>query len=151
MNIDNVGVVLDHLVKLRDSGMESRFNMRTYADADGKQFECIQDMEYFDLGRVNPDPTVDCGSTLCIAGWTQLLLAKTRHDRAEHAEDFARRVLGLSWGEAVFWFCGQWTYKPLVDITLDDAIGFLDARIRCATHPDWTGAFRPSTQGIGNG
>lgn len=57
----------------------------------------------------------ECGTAACAAGWTALLTGKEISDRCEVQHDFktmavrdyAREVLGLTWGQAENLFCGN--------------------------------------------
>jgi hypothetical protein len=130
MNAVNVRRLRDHLVALRDSGRSERFNMAGWLGTDPALTNVM--LAEAALGPIDREPT-RCGTAACLAGWAQLLGAQTAEERAMPVADFAARWLGLNFWFQCEWFHGFWAGcnkgRPLADITLEEAIAFLDRQV----------------------
>jgi hypothetical protein len=133
MNAVNVRRLRDHLVALRDSGRSERFNMAGWLGTDPALTNVA--LAEAALGPIDREPA-HCGTAACLAGWAQLLGAQTEEERAMPVADFAARWLGLNFWFQCGWFYGLWAGcdkgRSLEDITLDEAIAFLDRQVAVA-------------------
>jgi hypothetical protein len=134
INSDNVLLVRNGLVKARDDGKDNKFYMPWYfRTAAGDLPTC--------LGAALPigQDWMSSPVSACLAGWTQALLARNEKDRWQPAGFFAAAALNVpdsvrcreenGWS----WFGGGWALRPTTDdITIQDAIDFLDQQMKIA-------------------
>lgn len=128
-NFENIAKLRDHLVKLRESGREDKFDMTDWL------YDLEQGQSIDDLGdAANPE----CGTAACLAGHVVVL----NKAFGAHVSDYATVWLGLSSypserdprefgsSEEGHVFYGHWRRNyfgsGLESITLADAIEYLN-------------------------
>lgn len=137
-NFDNIQLVLDDLIKQRDSKDKQpvKFDMRTYMSFTPPYF-----------GDVRPRPTLGavrrgafCNTAACLAGETVLILGvpesvvdvcalDSPSVDGESVHTLAMTLLNLDYGESNHMFCGDWSTKTLRQLSIDDAIEYLTKAI----------------------
>lgn len=135
MNKKNVKKLRETLIAVADGPYPNRFAMRDYFDyyKNGDSFNpqhrgFFKNENYFD-----PNPE-HCGCAACLGGWAALLnpdfSAKDYMNGRGKVALLSADYLGLTANEAEFMFMGKWTNKYLDEITIDDAIDYLEKVIK---------------------
>lgn len=132
MNVENVTKLRDHLVNLKEMTNSKLFKMEEYicsANDDSK------------LGPITPKHLKEhkCKTAACLAGWSfylyrnsELSLDDVMSTSNTYIISMATFWLELEADEAIKWFHGKWSRKDLPNITIDDAIKFLNRQLEKA-------------------
>jgi hypothetical protein len=123
-NFEKIAALRDHLVWLRSENLERKFNMEHWLTYNGQGACTVRHLK-----DKCPEDTIvshrECGTVACLAGHIALMEGVPEH---AYVEVFASDILGLNslTREDYFMFQGDWSTKPIDEITLDDAIEYLD-------------------------
>lgn len=136
VNFELIEKLRDHLVFLRANERSRKFNMSTWlsylpSDRDlsavSVSTDRIGQLRYeakllLGLDDIVVSP-VECGTVACLAGHVALL---TDVPERVPVDDWAKSQLGLDGAEAHHMFGGSWSENDQYEITIDEAIQYLD-------------------------
>lgn len=121
LNIENIRIVRDHMQKLVDAGHGERIAMQHwFAVLDYDLYESVAELPK----NARVIDTHSCGTSACIAGWAQFLLAKGPQ-RRKPAVEFAEKAFGLTVSEREYLFYGNWPNITAGNITPAEVIAEL--------------------------